>query len=115
MSAKEIMDLTQKKCVACEGGMPPMTAEQIKPYLDEVKGWSLVGIQKIFKEYKFKNFKEALGFVNKVGELAESEGHHPDFAILYNRVIINLTTHAIGGLSENDFIMAAKIDKLLEK
>lgn len=93
--------------------MPPMAAEQIKSYLDELDGWALVGIQKIFKEYKFKNFIDALACVNKVGELAESEGHHPDFAILYNRVIINLTTHAIGGLSENDFIMAAKIDKML--
>ena len=109
------MDLTGKKCIPCEGGTPPLAAEEIKPYLDEVRGWSLVGIQKIFKEFKFKDFKEALTFVNKIGELAEKEGHHPDFAILYNRVILNLTTHAAGGLSENDFIMAAKIDKLAER
>lgn len=108
------MDLTVKKCVACESGMPPLTAEQIKPYLDQAQGWSLVGIQKIYKEFKFRDFKEAMNFVNKVAAIAENEGHHPDFAILYNRVIINLTTHAVGGLSENDFIMAAKVDTLLQ-
>jgi len=107
-------DLAAKKCVPCEGGMPPLTAEEIKPYLDQAKGWSLVGIQKIFREFKFSGFKEAMNFVNKVATIAEAEGHHPDFAILYNRVIINLTTHAIGGLSDNDFILAAKIDKLLQ-
>ena len=106
------MDLIAKKCVPCEGGTPPLTAEEIKPYLDQVRGWSLVRLEKIFKEFKFKNFKEAMEFVNKVAELAEAEGHHPDFAILYNRVIINLTTHAISGLSENDFILAAKIGNL---
>ncbi len=108
-------DLTQKKCVPCEGGASPLIAEEIKPLLDQSRGWSLVRLEKIFKEFKFKDFKEAMLFVNRVGSLAEEEGHHPDFAILYNRVILNLTTHSIGGLSENDFIMAAKIDKLLEK
>ena len=105
-------ELTAKKCVACEGGTPPMDVVQIKEYMDKVEGWNLVRLEKIFKEFKFKDFKEALLFVNRVGSLAEEEGHHPDFAILYNRVILNLTTHAIGGLSENDFIMAAKIDKM---
>ena len=107
-------DLLTKKCMPCEGGTLPLTPEEIKPLLDEARGWSLVMTEKIFKEFKFKDFKEALVFVNRVGALAEEEGHHPDFAILYNRVILNLMTHSIGGLSENDFIMAAKIDKLLE-
>lgn len=106
------MDLTSKKCIPCEKGFPPLTAAELRPYLDQIKGWSLVGIQKIYKEFKFSGFKEAMNFVNKVAAIAEAEGHHPDFAILYNRVIINLTTHAISGLSENDFILAAKIDKL---
>ena len=105
-------DLLSKKCMPCEGGTAPFSAEEIKPPLSQIKGWSLVGIQKIYKEYKFSGFKEAMNFTNKVAAIAESEGHHPDFAILYNRVIINLTTHAIGGLSENDFIMAAKIDQI---
>ncbi|KKT79056.1 MAG: Threonine synthase [Candidatus Giovannonibacteria bacterium GW2011_GWB1_45_9b] len=106
------MDLLSKKCIPCEGGTKPFEPEQIKPYLDQVKGWNLVRAEKIFKEFKFKGFKEALAFANKVGALAEEEGHHPDFAILYNKVILNLWTHAIGGLSENDFIMAAKIDQI---
>ena len=106
------MDLLSKRCVSCEGNVLPFSAEEIKPYLGQIKGWSLVGIQKIYKEYKFSGFKVAMNFTNKVAAIAEAEGHHPDFAILYNRVIINLTTHAIGGLSENDFIMAAKIDQI---
>ena len=106
-------ELISKKCVPCEGGCRAFKAEEIKHYWDKIKGWSLFRIEKIFKEFKFKDFKESLAFVNKVAELAEEEGHHPDFAILYNRVIINLTTHACGGLTENDFIMAAKIDKMV--
>lgn len=106
-------DLLSKKCLPCEGGTPPLSAEEIKPYLDEAKGWNLVRLEKIFKEFKFKDFKEAMLFVNRIASLAKEEGHHPDFAILYNRVILNLSTHSIGGLSENDFIMAAKIDKLV--
>lgn len=105
-------DLLSKKCIPCEGGTKPFAAEEIKLLLNQLKGWSLVGIQKIYKEFKFRDFKEAMNFVNKVAAIADMEGHHPDFAILYNRVIINLTTHAIGGLSENDFIMAAKIDQI---
>ena len=108
------MDLINKKCVPCEGGAIPFGAEEITPYLDQLDGWSLVRLEKIFKEFKFKDFKEAMLFVNRVASLAEDEGLHPDFAILYNRVILNLSTHAIGGLSENDFVMAAKIDRLLE-
>ena len=104
--------LTQKKCVACEGGVPPLTSEQIAVYSEQVNGWIVApDTFSISKEYTFKNFKEALAFTNKVGELAESEGHHPDITIHdYKNVGIKLSTHAIGGLSENDFILAAKID-----
>lgn len=106
------MNLLSKKCIPCEGGMPPLSKEEAEKYLAEVSGWKLEDEKKIEKRFKFENFKEAMKFVNKVAELAEAEGHHPDFAIMYNRVILNLTTHAIGGLSENDFILAAKIDNI---
>lgn len=105
--------LLDKKCVPCEGGMPPLTKEQIDPLMKEVPGWTLHDDKKISKQFKFKNFKEALAFVNKIGALAESEGHHPDLNLHgWNKVTITLSTHSIGGLSENDFIMAAKIDRL---
>lgn len=105
-------ELASKKCVPCEGGMPPMTPQETNQYLSKVLGWELIENKKIKKEFKFKNFKESLDFVNKVGALVEEEKHHPNISIIYNKVIIALSTHAIGGLSENDFIMAAKIDQL---
>ncbi|MDP2704017.1 MAG: 4a-hydroxytetrahydrobiopterin dehydratase [bacterium] len=107
-------NLTQKVCVACEGGTPPLQGELLKKYLGQVDGWEPIHGTKIKKEFSFKNFKEALVFVNKVGEVAEEEGHHPDIHLVsYKNVVIELWTHAIGGLSENDFIVAAKIEKLL--
>ena len=111
-------DLTQKHCVPCEGGTPPLPAEKEDEMLKQVQHdngkWILVrdGTHKITRLFSFKDFKEALSFVNKVGELAESEGHHPDIKIVYNKVQLDLFTHAVGGLSENDFIMASKINGL---
>src|SRR3989344_7962667 len=105
--------LSDKKCVACEGGTPPLEAEKVKECMAELAGgWDIIDGKKIKKEFKFEDFKEAMAFVNKVAEIAESEGHHPDIHIFYNKVEIELWTHAVGGLSENDFIMAAKIDGL---
>ena len=107
------MDLVNQKCVPCEGGTKPLTKEETKPYLDNVKGWQLKDDdKKIDKKFKFKDLKDALYFVNKIGEIAESEGHHPDINFGWGRVEIELSTHAIGGLSVNDFIVAAKIDHL---
>ncbi|MDA2922379.1 4a-hydroxytetrahydrobiopterin dehydratase [Patescibacteria group bacterium AH-259-L07] len=103
---------TQKHCVPCEGGVPPMSSEEAKRALGQVSGWKLIGNTKIKKLFTFNNFKQAMKFVNSVAELAEREGHHPDIFITYNKVWFELTTHAINGLSENDFIMAAKIDQL---
>lgn len=106
-----VCSLLDKKCVPCEGGMPPLTAEQIQPLIAEIQGWTVQDNLRLFKEYSFKNFSEALAFVNKVGTVAESEGHHPDINLHdYKKVTIMLWTHATGGLSENDFIVAAKID-----
>ncbi len=105
-------DLSGKKCKPCEGGTLPLSPDAISVYLKGVSGWQVEEDKKIKKEFKFKDFKAAMGFVNKVAGLAEEEGHHPSIFISYNKVRITLTTHAIGGLSENDFIMAAKIDGL---
>ncbi len=109
--------LAAKKCMPCEVGQPPMTADQISKIKDQIDPeWKVEGAgvgAKIKREFKFKNFKEALAFVNKVGEIAEQEGHHPDLTIYnYKFVRVQLTTHFIKGLSENDFILAAKIDQL---
>ena len=106
-------DLAQKKCVACEGGAAPLNAIEAEVLLKQVKNWSLSpDAKKLSKEFKFKNFADALAFVNEVGAIAEQEGHHPDISLSWGKVFIELTTHAIGGLSENDFILAAKIDLL---
>jgi 4a-hydroxytetrahydrobiopterin dehydratase len=105
------MELAAKKCIPCEGGTPPMGELEAKALLKEVEGWQLLE-NKIQKVFKFKDFKESMEFVNRVADLAEEEGHHPDILISWNKVTLNLTTHAIGGLSENDFIMAAKINKM---
>ncbi len=107
------MDLTQKKCVACEGDVKPLNENEIKAFLGYLKTpWEVLDSKKIRKEFKFKDFKEAMVFVNNVADIAESEGHHPDISIFYNKVTIELWTHVIGGLFENDFIVAAKIEKL---
>jgi 4a-hydroxytetrahydrobiopterin dehydratase len=107
-------DLTKKHCVPCEGGDPPLPDEKEDELLKQVQDWSLLrdGTHMLRKQFKFKNFKESMAFVNKVADLAEGEGHHPDIKIVWNKVNLDLFTHAVGGLSENDFIMAAKINKL---
>ena len=101
--------LTQKFCMACEAGTPPMPAAQAQTLLAEVPGWDLAD-QTLSRMFRFKDFKAAMAFVNQVADLAEAEGHHPDIHISWNRVRLELTTHAIKGLSENDFILAAKVN-----
>ncbi len=105
--------LTQKVCHACESGEPPLAAEQVAALLPQIPGWEIKD-GKVHRQFVFKDFKEAMVFVNKVAELAEAEGHHPDFTIWWNKVTLDLITHAIHGLSENDFIVAAKTDAILE-
>lgn len=106
-------NLTEKSCVPCEGGTPPLGAAEIKPLIREVPAWSLKEGH-LCRSFKFKNFAEAIRFVNSVANLSEAEGHHPNILIHYNRVELDLWTHAIKGLSENDFILAAKIDRLID-
>ena len=107
------MDLTQKKCVACEGDVPPLNKIEAEVLLKQTPEWQVSDDAKwLSREFKFKNFAEALSFTDKVGQISESEGHHPDIEMGWGYVRIKLTTHAIKGLSENDFIVAAKTDQL---
>lgn len=107
------MPLLEKKCVPCEGGTAPLNDSETKNLLKEIPLWEIKNGH-VFRQFKFKNFKESVAFVNKVAEIAEKEGHHPDITINYNKVSVELFTHSIKGLSENDFIVAAKISKLVE-
>ncbi len=108
-------DLTKKHCVPCEIGTQPFDLEAINGLLPMVPGWKAEDAKMIKRSFRFKDFVEAMKFVNAVAHIAESEGHHPDIFISYNYVRITLMTHNIGGLSENDFIMAAKINELYTK
>lgn len=106
-------DLSNKKCIPCSVGAPTLEEDEIAELMKSMKeGWEVVDNKKLRKTYKFKNFKEALDFTNKVGAIAEKEGHHPDIYLSWGKVVIELWTHKIGGLHENDFILAAKIDEL---
>ena len=106
--------LATKHCAPCEGGTKPMSRSEAEAYLAQVPGWRLVDGEplRIARSVKCKDFAQALAFVNRLAEMAEAEGHHPDFCVSWNRVRLELITHAIGGLSENDFIMAAKVSEL---
>lgn len=110
------MSLSQKSCVPCRGGIPPLTSEQAHSLLAQTPGWSLTNeARRIERRFKFKNFAAALDFVNRVGEIAEQEGHHPDICLGWGYAKIEFHTHKIGGLHDNDFIMAAKVDDLYEQ
>jgi 4a-hydroxytetrahydrobiopterin dehydratase len=114
MATETVSRLRSKKCVPCEGGVPRVPREDAERLLKDLSGWQLTddGLR-IRREWNVKNFMAALDFFNRVAELAEDEGHHPDLHLVgYRNVAIELWTHAIGGLSENDFISAAKIDQI---
>ena len=102
--------LSDKKCLPCEGGIAPLSPDAVSSLLSKVVGWKLSG-KRIVQDFSFTNFVEAMAFVNSLAEIAEKEGHHPDFTVHYNQVRVEIWTHAIGGLSENDFILAAQITK----
>ena len=109
-------DLANKKCVPCEGNIPPFNAEEIHKYLKKVDGWEVKSDDQktyyLIKEFKFDNFLKSIQFVNKVGDIAETEGHHPDIWFGWGYAKIKIFTHAISGLHESDFVLAAKIDKI---
>jgi len=106
-------NLSQKRCVPCEGGIDPLTRDQFEVYLEQLPDWTVLDDKSIEREFRFKDFVEAMAWVNKVAEIAEDEGHHPDIYVHgWNKVRITLWTHAIGGLSINDFVVASKIDRI---
>jgi 4a-hydroxytetrahydrobiopterin dehydratase len=105
--------LAEKECVACKGGIEPLKGQALAQLARELKeGWRVVDEHHLEKESKFKDFREALAFTNKVGELAEAQGHHPDIYLAWGKVKVTIWTHKIDGLTESDFVMAAKIDRL---
>ncbi len=105
--------LHTKKCTPCEGGVEPMKPEEFSNYLSMINNWQVVEDKLIEKTFLFKDFVKAIEFINAVAQIAEEEGHHPDILLFgWNKVKIMLTTHAIGGLSINDFILASKIDRI---
>jgi 4a-hydroxytetrahydrobiopterin dehydratase len=107
------MDLSKKKCKPCEGGVPPLNEKEITEYRKNISDdWKVIENKKLLKEYLFENYRQSIDFVNRVANLAEEEGHHPVMHVFFGRVVIELWTHAIDGLSENDFIIAFKIDRL---
>lgn len=106
--------LSDKHCVPCKGGVPPLKGQALlELYRQLEKGWEIVNEHHLEKEYKFKNFRDALAFVNRVGEIAETEGHHPDISLSWGKVKLTIWTHKIDGLTESDFILAAKCDRSL--
>ncbi|OGL49847.1 MAG: 4a-hydroxytetrahydrobiopterin dehydratase [Candidatus Schekmanbacteria bacterium RBG_13_48_7] len=109
-------DLSKKQCVPCRGGMPALKGNEIKPLLDRLEdGWKVINEHNLEKEYKFENFRKALEFTNKVGELAEEQGHHPDIYLAWGLVRVTIWTHKVDGLTESDFIFAAKTDRFIKK
>jgi 4a-hydroxytetrahydrobiopterin dehydratase len=107
-------DLASMVCVPCKGGVPPFTPMEIEPYLADLgNDWRVVEDHHLEKEFTFKNFREALDFTNRVGELAEGIGHHPDIYLAWGKVKLTIWTHKIDGLHESDFVFAAKADRLL--
>lgn len=107
-----MVKLEDKKCVPCEVGGIPLIRSEIQDYLKDIDGWQNIDDKKIQKEFKFKNFVQAMDFANKITEIAENQGHHPTLTISWGKALVTLFTHKINGLHENDFIMAAKIDKI---
>ena len=110
-------DLANKKCVPCEGNIPPFNADDIHKYLKKIDGWEVKSSEEnsffLIKEFNFHNFKESQSFVNKIGNIAEQENHHPDISFGWGYCKIKIFTHAIKGLAESDFILAAKIDQIV--
>ena len=109
-----MIDLAKKTCIPCKGGIPPLKGTKLEDLLDKLKNdWKIINEHHLEKEYSFKNFKEALDFTVKVGELAENQDHHPDIFLTWGKVKVTIWTHKIDGLTESDFIFAAKADREL--
>ena len=109
----EVCELADRQCVPCRGGVPPLEGEKLAGFARQVPGWQVIEGHHIERRYEFPDFAKALAFVNRIGEVAEQQGHHPDLFLTWGEVKVKLFTHKIDGLSESDFILAAKIDRLL--
>ncbi len=108
-------DLAEQSCVPCKGGVPPMEAEEAERLLTRLdEGWEVVETHHLERTYEFPDFAEALAFVNAIGEIAEEQGHHPDIHLSWGRVGVEIWTHKIDGLTESDFVLAAKFDRAYE-
>ena len=105
-------ELAERQCVPCRGGVPPMKGEQINQMSSQLPDWQVVNEHHLQRNYRFKDFRESLDFVNRVSELAEEQGHHPDICFGWGKADITIWTHKIDGLTESDFVLAAKIDKV---
>jgi 4a-hydroxytetrahydrobiopterin dehydratase len=106
-------ELAEMECIPCKGGVPPLKGEELKELHQKLgDSWQVVNEHHLEKEFEFKDFRQALDFTNRVGELAESQGHHPDIYLSWGKVRIQIWTHKIFGLTESDFVLAAKIDRL---
>lgn len=109
-------ELARMECVPCKGNVPPLKGEELAHLLEKLgEGWRVVAEHHLEKEYRFRNFREALAFTNRVGEVAEAQGHHPDIHLAWGKVRLTVWTHKIDGLTESDFIFAAKVDDLLSQ
>jgi 4a-hydroxytetrahydrobiopterin dehydratase len=112
MKNKEVsMGLAEKTCVPCRGGVPPLSREQFEPLLAELEGWSVIEESRLEKSFKFNDFASAMHLANLIAEIAETQGHHPDLLVRWGELKVELWTHKVDGLTESDFILAAKIDR----
>jgi 4a-hydroxytetrahydrobiopterin dehydratase len=105
-------ELAELQCVPCRGGVPPLAGPEVEELLGQLAGWQVVNEHHLSKSYGFKDFRESLEFVNRIGALAEQQGHHPDICFGWGKAEVTIWTHKIDGLTESDFVLAAKIDKL---
>lgn len=108
----EACDLSKKECVPCRGGVPPLKGAELEPYARALPDWRVVDEHHVEKLFKFPDYKSAVAFTNQVADLAEEQGHHPDLTLSWGKVLVQIWTHKIDGLTESDFVLAAKIDQL---
>jgi 4a-hydroxytetrahydrobiopterin dehydratase len=111
-TTSEPSDLASKTCVPCKGGVPPLKGEQLERFRSQLPNWQVINEHHLERTFKFPDFKAALAFTNKVGNLAEEQAHHPDIHLAWGKVTVTIWTHKINGLTESDFVLAAKIDRL---
>lgn len=112
MAESDVCELASRECVPCRGGVPPLTPAEREPLLKQLEGWSVVDGHHLSKLYTFPDFVSALEFVNRVGRVAEENGHHPDIWLSWGKVRVDIFTHKIDGLTESDFVLAAKCDRV---